>query len=326
MPAGIPNTAALVAGFTELLSTTFRAVKREVADNVSNHNALWRRLQEKGNYRYEDGGVSIQCPVEYQANSTVQRYSGFDTLSIQASDVITTAEFPWRQMAGNLPVSGFEMRSNQGEARIVNLVKAKIKNLEHSLANQLSSDVYSSGTLANQINGLQALIADGQTGTVGGINSSTWTFWQNQLYGFGAQSVTPSAATIMAALESIWESTVRGKDQPDLYMADAVYWGYTIAAMEALQRYTNTGDIKAGITSLKFKGADFVYDSTASGMPASHVYAINTDYMELVVHRDADLEPLPERASINADATVTPVIWQGNLIVTNRARQGVVKA
>lgn len=323
----IPNTAALTAGFTELLSTTFRAVKQDVADNVSNHNALWRRLQEKGNYRYEDGGVSIQCPVEYQANSTVMRYSGFDSLNIQASDVITTAEFAWRQMAGALPVSGFEMRSNQGEARIVNLVKAKIRNLEHSLANTLSSDVYSSGTLANQINGLQALVSDtNTTGTVGGINAALWSFWQNQLYSFSSQSVTASATTIMAALESIWTSTVRGKDQPDLYMFDSVYWGYIIGAMEALQRYTNTQDVKAGITNLKFKGGDAVYDSSASGMPASHVYALNSDYIELVVHRDADLEPLPERASINADATVTPVIWQGNLIVTNRARQGVIKA
>lgn len=320
----IPNTAALVAGFTELLSTTFRAVKRDVADNVSNHNALWRRLQEKGNYRYEDGGVSIQCPVEYQANATVQRYSGYDTLNIAASDVITTAEFPWRQMAGNLPVSGFEMRSNQGEARIVNLVKSKIKNLEHSLANTLSSDVYSTGTLANQINGLQALVADAGTGTVGGINSSTWTFWQNSKYDFSDNTVTASATTILAALESLWTSTVRGKDATDLYMADSVFWGYTIAALEALQRYTNTNDVKAGITSLKFKGADMVYDSSNSGMPSSHIYALNTDYLELVVHRDADLEPLPERASINADATVTPVIWQGNLIVTNRARQGVI--
>jgi hypothetical protein len=320
----IPNTAALVAGFTELLSTTFRAVKKDVADNVSNHNALWRRLQEKGNYRYEDGGVSIQCPIEYQANSTVQRYSGFDTLNIQASDVITTAEFPWRQMAGSLPVSGFEMRANQGEARIVNLVKSKIRNLEHSLANTLSSDVYSAGSLANQINGLQALVADAGTGTVGGINSTIWTFWQNSIYDFSNNSVTASATTIMAALESIWTSTVRGKDQPDLYMADSVFWGYTVAAMEALQRYTNTQDVKAGITSLKFKGGDMVYDSSSSGMPASHIYALNTDYLELVVHRDADLEPLPERASINADATVTPVIWQGNLVVTNRARQGAI--
>lgn len=323
----IPNTAALTAGFTELLSTTFRAVKREVADNVSNHNALWRRLQEKGNYRYEDSGVSIQCPIEYQQNSTVLRYSGFDTLNIQASDVITTAEFPWRQMAGSLPVSGFEMRANQGEARIVNLVKSKIRNLEHSLANTLSQDVYSTGVIANQINGLQALVSDTPTtGTVGGVNSALWTFWQNQLYSFGTQSVTASAATILAALESIWTSTVRGKDQPDLYMADSVYWGYLIGAMEALQRYTNTQDVKAGITNLKFKGGDFVYDSSASGMPASHIYALNSDYIELVVHRDADMEPLPERASINADATVTPVIWQGNLAVTNRARQGVIKA
>ena len=34
--------------FTELVTTTYRNHKKEVADNVSNHNALFRRLTQKG--------------------------------------------------------------------------------------------------------------------------------------------------------------------------------------------------------------------------------------------------------------------------------------
>jgi hypothetical protein len=37
------------------------------------------------------------------------------------------------------------------------------------------------GTLANQINGIQALVSNAGTGTVGGINSATFTFWQNKV-------------------------------------------------------------------------------------------------------------------------------------------------
>ena len=49
----------------------------------------------------------------------------------------------------------------------------------NSFKNNMSSDIYSDGTSANQINGLQALVSDAGTGTVGGINSTTYTFWKS---------------------------------------------------------------------------------------------------------------------------------------------------
>ena len=160
-----PGQSSLFNTFTELVSTTYRNHKKEVADNVSNHNALFRRLTEKGRYRTEDGGLSIVTPLDYAANSTYQRYSGFDVLNVSAVDVITAAEFPWRQVAVNVAASGLEIRTNSGSNRIINFVKTKIKNAQRSMANGLSGDVYSDGTAVNQINGIQALISDAGTGT-----------------------------------------------------------------------------------------------------------------------------------------------------------------
>ena len=54
--------------------------------------------------------------------------AGFDTLNIQAVDVLTAAEYAWKQAAENVAISGLEMRSNSGENRIINFTKAKIKN------------------------------------------------------------------------------------------------------------------------------------------------------------------------------------------------------
>ena len=176
-----PGQSTLFTTFTELVSTTYRNHSKEVADNVSYHNALFRRLTEKGNIRLESGGLSIVQPLDYAQNSTYQRYSGFDTLNVAASDVISAAEFPWRQVAVNVAASGLEIRTNSGENRIINFVKAKIKNAQRSMANGLSGDLYSDGTATNQMNGIQALVADAGTGTVGGINSTTFSFWQNQV-------------------------------------------------------------------------------------------------------------------------------------------------
>ena len=59
--------------FTELVSTTFRKHRKQIADNLSNRNALLKYMMKRGNYRKEDGGLSIAMPLDYAANSTYQR-------------------------------------------------------------------------------------------------------------------------------------------------------------------------------------------------------------------------------------------------------------
>ena len=53
---------------------------------------------------------------------------------------------------------------------------------------------------------------------------------------------------------------------------------------------------------------------------------VNTNYLELVVHRDADLEVMDEMRPINQDGVVIPILWMGNLVCSNRKLQGVIIA
>jgi hypothetical protein len=322
-----PGQSTLFNSFTELVSTTFRNHRSEVADNVSNHNALFRRLTEKGRIRKEDGGLSIVTPLDYATNSTYQRYSGFDVLNVAAVDVITAAEYAWRQVAVNVAASGLEIRNNSGQNRIINFVKAKIKNAQRSMANGLSGDLYSDGTAANQINGIQALVSDTGTGTVGGINSSTFNFWQNQVLSASAVSVTPSAATIEAGMMlPLWLACTRGNDTPDLIVMDSNYFTMFETSQSSLKRYAPADEGKGGMISMKYKTADVFFDSSASGIPANHMYFLNTDFLEIVAHQDAWMDIMPELRSVNQDAIVLPCLSQLNLVCSNRARQGVGKA
>ena len=183
--------------------------------------SLWRKLSQKGKIRMEDGGLSIVTPLEYASNSTYQRYSGYDVLNINAVDVLTAAEYPWRQAAVNVAASGLELRTNMGSSKIINFTKSKITNAQHSFGNNLSIDLYSDGTAANQINGLQALVSDAGTGTVGGINSSTFSFWQNAVQSAaaplqGGSAITPSATTIESLMLPLWIRLTRQGDKPDM--------------------------------------------------------------------------------------------------------------
>ena len=320
-----PNTV-----FTELVSTTFRKHAKEIKDNMSKNNALLRRIYDKGNVRREDGGLTIVAPLDYAENNTYQRYSGYDVLNVGASDVISAAEYQWRQIAINVVASGLELRANSGDTRIINLVKSRLKNAIRTFKNNFSADIYSDGTLANQINGLQALVADAGTGTVGGIDSSTWTFWRNKVQSAaaplqGGAAITPSATTMESLMLPLWLSLVRGDDQPDLIVMDNNYFTFFEQSQTSIKRYTDETKANAGFVSLKYKGADVIFDG-GSGIPANHAYFLNTDYLELVVHKDADMTVMDEMKPYNQDAAVVPVLWMGNLVCSNRALQGVQKA
>lgn len=318
------------AVFTELVSTTFRKHRKQIVDNVSNNNALLKRLMSKKQMRVEDGGLTITAPLEYDENGTYQRYSGYDILSVGASDVISAAEFQWRQIALNVVASGQELRTNSGDSRIINLVKSRMKNAMRTFKNNFSGDVYSDGTLSNQINGLQALVADAGTGTVGGIDSSTWTFWKNKVQSAaapiqGGGAITVGPTTMESLMLPLWLAQTRGDDQPDLIVADTNYFTFYEQSQTSIKRYTSSDEAQGGFISLKYKNADVIYDG-GSGIPANHMYFLNTDYMELVVHRDANLAIMDEMKPYNQDAAVVPILWMGNLVTTNRSLQGLVKA
>lgn len=315
--------------FTELVSTTFRKHRKEIKDNVSNRNALLKYITKRGNVIKEDGGLTIVTPLDYQQNSTYQRYSDWDVLNISQSDVISAAEYSWRQVAINVVASGRELRINSGDSRIINLAKSRIKNAIRSFNNNFSSDLYSSGSLTNQVNGLQAIVADTNTNTVGGIDASAFPFWQNTVISAATLSVTASATTIENGLMlPTWLAVDRGPDdQPDLIVMDNTFYQFFEGSQVSLKRYTggnDSDDVSGGFVRLKYKNADVIYDGN-SGCPSSHAYFCNTNYLNLVVHQDADLEVMDEMRPVNQDGEVIPVLWMGNLTCSNRKLQAVMK-
>ena len=316
--------------FTELVTTTFRNHKKEIKDNMSERNALLRYMKRRGNMRTEDGGLTITLPLDYTTNSTYQRYSDWDALNITASDTLTAAEYQWKQIAINVVASGRELRVNSGGTKIIDLAKARIKNALRTFNNNFSTDLYSDGTLSNQINGLQAIIAGTPTNTIGGIDASTWTFWKNTVQSAasplqGGGAVTVSATTIEGDMMlPLWLELDRGPDdQPDFIVMANDYYTFYEKSQTSIKRYASSESASGGFVTLKYKGADVLYDSA---IPDSTAYFINSEYLHLVVHKDADLEVMEETRPVNQDGVVTPLLWMGNMVCSNRKQQGVLKA
>lgn len=324
------------AVFTELVSTTFRTHRKEVMDNVSKHNALYHLIAEGGRARTEDGGTSITIPLEYAQNGTYQRYSGLDLLNIAQSDVISAAEYQWRNIAIHVVASGNDLRINNGASKIASLAKSRIRNAINTFANNFSADMYADGTLANQIGGLQLLVSDNGLGTVGGIDASAFPFWQSKVQSAaaplqGGAAITPSGtAGIMESLMlPLYLETTRNNDQVDLIVASNDYYTFYEQGLSSQKQYVDSSSASAGFQALRYKKAKVIFDGN-SGMAASHMYFLNTKYIEMVAHSDANLTVVGDEGEglrpINQDAAVIPILWMGNMTCSNRSLQGVLKA
>jgi hypothetical protein len=310
--------------YTEIVTTTLAGYSKTMADNVTNNNALLRHIDRAGNKSSATGRTIVQ-ELEYAVNSTTKWYSGYEVLDTSTSNVFTAAEFNYKQLAGNVVISGLEQVENSGSEQIFNLLKSRIRNLEKSLKNDMATALYAdgTGTDSKELGGLQLIVPGTVGNTVGGINSGTYTFWKNQVYDFSTETITASATTIQAAMNALWLACIRGADRPDVIVGDSTYFGFYWASLQTNQRFTSDESASAGFMNLMFMDAPVYYDDQC---PSAKMYMLNTDYLFLRFAEGREFVPLGEKASVNQDALVMPVAWAGNLTVSNRARQGVIQA
>ena len=311
--------------FTEMVTSTRRNFASKLTDNVSQHNALLRRMKAKGNIKTEDGGYEIALPLEYAENSTYQRYAGYEELNTDASDVLTSAKFEWRQAALHITASGRELRMNMGsEERMFDLVKARKNVAMKTAANALSLDLYSDGSLDNQIGGLAHIIQTNGQGTVGAIDSATHTFWRNQFREMtGSDAYTN--ASFKTEMGKLWLTTTRGADETDTIVMSHDFYSVFEGGVEDRARYTDSDTATEGFTSLKYKSADVIFDDNANfGTTAEKAYFLNTDYLYLIQHKEAKWTMDEDKRPMKQDAVVIPCYWMGQLVCSNRDLQGVL--
>lgn len=309
------------ATFTEMVTTSLRNHSKALVDNVTTHNGLLRKLKENGNIKTKSGGYEIVFPLEYTTNSTYQRYSGYDQLNVAASDVFTAAKYDWAQVAIHVTASGRELRMNNGPEQMIDLSKARIKNAMNTAANNFSIDMYGSGALTNQIGGLGLIVTSDGTGTVGGINSGTYTWWANQFFENTGTGLTTTY--IQSSMNTLWLKCTRGLDQTDLIVMSNDMYAVFEASLQTLQRYTTANMAELGFSSLKYKKADVIFDSNTNFSTTAEVgYFLNTKYLYVVQHSEAQWTQDDDKVPVNQDAVVIPMYWMGNVVCTNRSLQG----
>src|SRR3954466_468125 len=102
----LPNS-----NFSDIIATSLQGYSGEIADNITNHNALLRQINKKGNKQTATGRTIVQ-ELEYATNGTTMWYSGAENLDTSAQDTFTAAEYNYKQLAGNVVINGLEEIQN----------------------------------------------------------------------------------------------------------------------------------------------------------------------------------------------------------------------
>ena len=309
---------------SDILATTIESRTRQIADNVTKNNAILMKLEGKGKIKTFSGGSKIMQELSFAKNTNGGWYSGYDILPVGVSDVISAAEFNIKQAAVPVVISGLEMLQNAGREKMIDLLDARLTVAESTLANLISGGLYSDGTGAGgkEIDGLDAAIPlDPTTGTYGGIDRATWTFWRNKFVDAAAADPT----TIQGLFNDLWVQQVRGTDRPDLIMVDNVVWSTYTESLQAQQRFTSPETGNLGFPTLKYMDADVCLDGGIGGFcPAGTAFFLNTDYLHYRPHSNRNMVPLSpnRRYATNQDAEVQILAWAGNLTTSGAQFQG----
>lgn len=319
----MPAPTSLTEQFDTLYSTTWQLMRQEAIDNIFNATPLTFWLhgagdRRKSRIRREAGGRWIGVQLMYAKNTTVKTIGPGGVVDLTPVDPITTARYDWKILVGSV-VRNFvqDDRMNVGQAQIMRIIETKFQNLQLSMIDALESQFFGDGTGNGGLDfdGLQNLVSTTAGQTVGGINSSTHTWWDNK------RKTYVAADGIRKNLTNLYNTLSIGNDHPTFIVTtQTVYELYEDSLSNILRVYDNRfGDV--GFEALGFKGAALTFSPSC---PTGNAYLLNERYLQLVVEQNTDFVMTEWKPVPNQLERAAQVVFMANLVTSNRRMQGVL--
>jgi hypothetical protein len=287
---------------------------------------LLDRLKAGKGFKSFTGGTSIQGPIEYATNSTVEPMSPYGTMTIQHLDVFDQFDFAWKMYGGHAVLSSQDQAENSGANAKIDIEEATLENLKKSMLDQLSVGAFSDGTGTGslQLGGLQHIVASTPTsGTVGTINRGDYSFWRNQTTS-GAKT-TNLYDNLRNAMRTSYNACSNGysTEHPEFFvMTSADFEGYE-KLLIANERFTDKSVGEGGFKNevLKFKGALVAWDGDC---PSTIAYALNSSYIKLGYLAGYWMKGYPAVDPANQFVEVFKIETKANLFSTNPRHLGAI--
>lgn len=311
----------------ELVTTTLSHRRKVIADAVTKNNVLLLELRRRGAINTVGGGRTIRTDLMIgEENLNFQWYVGREGLNVAGQEVLTAAEFPWKQYACGVSMSGLEMLQNDGVEQITSMMESRIKHAEKTIQNQMHKSAHGDGTGSSgkEFGGLGLLVSETAGATVGGIPSATYGWWDNARDVTGA---APSKLTIYGDMLDVKLACSRGVDAPNLIISDNTWYSVFSQSIQAQQRFSDGKLAAAGFSNILFETIPVVADGGRGGYAPVGMKFLNLSTIELIMHKKRNNVVLggPKRP-LTEDSETAIIAGMGNFIINNRMLNGVLRS
>lgn len=316
--------------YDALLSTTLKHYSRKLRDNIFDAFQWLKWIYRNGRMRHVDGGEQIVEHLMYAKNTTVKAYEAYEDLDTTPQEGLTIALYKWREYGGTIAISRREKRQNSGEAKLLDLWKAKIKQAELSIRDTLSTDAFADITASpsRAIESMLLLAADSpSTTTVGSVSGATYTWWRNYQKDVGAY-----ANNLLPEMRKAYNEVSKGGGMfPDAVICTQGAFEYYEALGESQKRFplirNEKSTLDLGFEVLKYKGADLFWDkkfAVNTPVTGDSMIFVVSDAISLIVDSQTDFVTTEQIEPENQTAYVAKILWMGNLITNNRRCLGIL--
>lgn len=297
-----------------VLTTTLSNYRETLIDNIFDEFIILWAYRQKGRIKHEDGGSSIIEHLLYEKSTAGGWYEGYEPLDLTPQEGMRPAEFLWKQCSYSISISRKEERQNSGKHRMINLLESKTYQAENTIRDRLAQALLASATQTKAVGSLYEYIDS--SGTIGGISRTGNAWWQSVETVSG--SFASQGLTDMRTLYNTISSS-GGKDHPDLILTTRAIYEYYENSLFPQVRFQSLDMADASFESLRFKGADVVYDQYAqSGV----ILMVNTKFVSLVIDKETDFITTPFIRPANQDAKTGQILFMGNVTINNPRRSG----
>lgn len=345
MPANWLGSASAVDMDGLLTHTTTHIEKKGVIqDAIMASNPVFYELKSNGKVKVS-GGERLQVNLMYGKNTTFKSYSRYDVQDVSPQDGLGAAFFPWSQYSVSVSIDGLSVLQNAGPEKIKDLISSKMEQATMSIADGFNehiwdTEIVAAGTTGNggkNIISIPMLVDydPDRNVAVGGLNPSTYSWWENQSFDYGATNTYPVFKAKLNHGYNTCQNQGRMGGAPNLIVMNQISYENYEASLEDYKRYMTDGTATAGFEHLKYKGAKIVWDDRvpdpeagynydSASWAAGAIYLLNTKFLGLYVLGGRDWKWGDWQKPVDQDAKVNTCLWAGQLAVSNRRKHGVI--
>lgn len=266
-----------------LYTTTWAYRKPQATIQAFEKTPLVFWLRERGRVQFVSGYRRIEIPLEYGSNDTIRWIGKGDTVPITDSELMTMAYENWKHISVSIVRWFQDEQQNRSKAQAINLMNAKLNAAERGIYEELERVCFADGTGSKEPNGLQNLVAtDPTTGTVHGIDRSSYTWWRNQQKTASGAASVYLISDMRTCLNDILKYSRAELQGITLVTDQTTFELYEDEGFEIYQ-LTSNKLFDAGFDTLQFRGRPIMW---CPSCPSGYMYFLNTEYLSLVCDED----------------------------------------